>query len=250
MDDWNAPHPAATTVNGPAPNHPRALTRLDTGPPIHGCLSSVVQPSSERRSTRCAETAPLPKSRSPTRAPPRRPSSERPAPGFGGARLARGTPTQQGGSACREPGAPAAGEGSRWFRLLGVDLSGRALAQDGRSPARKLGEPRGERFQYEVICRHYPPVGRVPAPGRGCRADAGFAACAAIGAAMGSTAAAEADSATYREPFRPQFHFTPAKNWTHDRTGSSITRASITSSTSTTRSGTLGPHVVGARGQP
>ena len=28
MDDWNAPHPAATTVNGPAPKHPRALTPL------------------------------------------------------------------------------------------------------------------------------------------------------------------------------------------------------------------------------
>jgi hypothetical protein len=26
MDDWNAPNPATTTVNGPAPNHPSALT--------------------------------------------------------------------------------------------------------------------------------------------------------------------------------------------------------------------------------
>src|SRR4029453_18342331 len=26
MDDWTAPHPAATTVKGPAPKHPRALT--------------------------------------------------------------------------------------------------------------------------------------------------------------------------------------------------------------------------------
>jgi hypothetical protein len=26
MDDWNVPTPAATTVNGPAPNHPSTLT--------------------------------------------------------------------------------------------------------------------------------------------------------------------------------------------------------------------------------
>ena len=46
-----------------------------------------------------------------------------------------------------------------------------------------------------------------------------WAACAAIASATGSTAAAQTDSVTYREPFRPQFHFTPAKNWMNDPNG-------------------------------
>src|SRR5215207_3816827 len=46
-----------------------------------------------------------------------------------------------------------------------------------------------------------------------------LAACAAIAPATGSTAAAQTDSVTYREPFRPQFHFTPAKNWMNDPNG-------------------------------
>ena len=46
-----------------------------------------------------------------------------------------------------------------------------------------------------------------------------LAACAAIASATGSTAAAQTDSVTYREPFRPQFHFTPAKNWMNDPNG-------------------------------
>jgi hypothetical protein len=49
MDDWNAPHPAATTVNGPAPHRPRTLTRplaqarsfMDD---FHPCSSSTSTP--------------------------------------------------------------------------------------------------------------------------------------------------------------------------------------------------------------
>ncbi len=46
-----------------------------------------------------------------------------------------------------------------------------------------------------------------------------LAACAAIVSATGSTAAAQTDSVTYRELYRPQFHFTPAKNWMNDPNG-------------------------------
>ena len=37
----------------------------------------------------------------------------------------------------------------------------------------------------------------------------------------------------YRERYRPQFHFSPAKNWTNDPNGLVSTRASITYSFST-----------------
>ncbi len=46
-----------------------------------------------------------------------------------------------------------------------------------------------------------------------------LAACAAIVWATGSTASAQTDSVTYRELYRPQFHFTPAKNWMNDPNG-------------------------------
>jgi fructan beta-fructosidase len=46
-----------------------------------------------------------------------------------------------------------------------------------------------------------------------------LAACAAIVSATGSTAAAQTDPVTYRELYRPQFHFTPAKNWMNDPNG-------------------------------
>jgi fructan beta-fructosidase len=46
-----------------------------------------------------------------------------------------------------------------------------------------------------------------------------FAACTAIVAAAGSTATAQTSAVTYQEPFRPQFHYTPAKNWMNDPNG-------------------------------
>ena len=36
---------------------------------------------------------------------------------------------------------------------------------------------------------------------------------------LGSPDAADAQVATYQEPFRPQYHFTPAKNWINDPNG-------------------------------
>src|SRR5687767_13977702 len=48
---------------------------------------------------------------------------------------------------------------------------------------------------------------------------AALAACAANVSAAGSTAAAQTDSVTYQELYRPQFHFTPAKNWMNDPNG-------------------------------
>ena len=46
-----------------------------------------------------------------------------------------------------------------------------------------------------------------------------LAVCAAIASATTSTAAAQTDSVTYQELFRPQFLFTPAKNWMNDPNG-------------------------------
>ena len=60
-------------------------------------------------------------------------------------------------------------------------------------------------------------------PRSGCTAllalVAALAACAAIMSATASTAAAQTDSVSYRELYRPQFHFTPAKNWMNDPNG-------------------------------
>ena len=60
-------------------------------------------------------------------------------------------------------------------------------------------------------------------PRSGCTAFlalvAAVVACAAIMSATASIAAAQADSVSYREPYRPQFHFTPAKNWMNDPNG-------------------------------
>ncbi len=41
----------------------------------------------------------------------------------------------------------------------------------------------------------------------------------ALGAVVGLAAAGFAQTATYKEPYRPQFHFTPAINWTNDPNG-------------------------------
>jgi levanase len=43
--------------------------------------------------------------------------------------------------------------------------------------------------------------------------------CSATVAAAGPTATAQAASVTYQERFRPQFHYTPAKNWMNDPNG-------------------------------
>jgi fructan beta-fructosidase len=60
-------------------------------------------------------------------------------------------------------------------------------------------------------------------PHSGCTAllalVAALAACAAIMSATASTAAAQTDSVSYRELYRPQFHFTPERNWMNDPNG-------------------------------
>ena len=40
-----------------------------------------------------------------------------------------------------------------------------------------------------------------------------------LGAVIGLAVAAAAQTATYKEPYRPQFHFSPAINWTNDPNG-------------------------------
>ena len=40
-----------------------------------------------------------------------------------------------------------------------------------------------------------------------------------VGAFAAAASAAQTGPATYREPYRPQFHFTPAKNWMNDPNG-------------------------------
>src|SRR5215208_6229868 len=91
-------------------------------------------------------------------------------------------------------------------------------ARGGRL-ARKLGEPRGESSSMRSAAgstrRSRRPDPRVVA----VALLVVLAACAAIASATGSTAAAQTDSVTYREPYRPQFHFTPAKNWMNDPNG-------------------------------
>jgi fructan beta-fructosidase len=53
------------------------------------------------------------------------------------------------------------------------------------------------------------------------RFGAAVAAALAVAVAVfaASASAAESVSATYQEPFRPQFHFSPAKNWMNDPNG-------------------------------
>src|SRR5215208_5468668 len=91
-------------------------------------------------------------------------------------------------------------------------------ARGGRL-ARKLGEPRGESSSMRSAAgstrRSRRPDPRVVA----VALLVVLAACAAIASATGSTAAAQTDSVTYRELYRPQFHFTPAKNWMNDPNG-------------------------------
>jgi levanase len=47
----------------------------------------------------------------------------------------------------------------------------------------------------------------------------GIAVVAAAALATAALAGATSESASYREPFRPQFHYTPAKNWMNDPNG-------------------------------
>ena len=58
---------------------------------------------------------------------------------------------------------------------------------------------------------------------RGCTVllalAAALAACAAITAATASSAAAQTEPVSYRELYRPQFHFTPERNWMNDPNG-------------------------------
>jgi fructan beta-fructosidase len=60
-------------------------------------------------------------------------------------------------------------------------------------------------------------------PRSGCTAFlalvAAVVACAAIMSATASIAAAQTDSVSYRELYRPQFHFTPERNWMNDPNG-------------------------------
>ena len=42
---------------------------------------------------------------------------------------------------------------------------------------------------------------------------------AAVAAVMVGAVAPAAGAATYQEPYRPQFHFTPAQNWMNDPNG-------------------------------
>ena len=46
-----------------------------------------------------------------------------------------------------------------------------------------------------------------------------FTVVSTIVAGAGSTATAQTGSVTYQEPFRPQFHYTPAQNWMNDPNG-------------------------------
>jgi levanase len=46
-----------------------------------------------------------------------------------------------------------------------------------------------------------------------------FTVVSTIVAGPGSTATAQTGSVSYQEPFRPQFHYTPAKNWMNDPNG-------------------------------
>jgi len=46
-----------------------------------------------------------------------------------------------------------------------------------------------------------------------------LAVCSAIVAAAGSPATAQTGPVTYQEPYRPQFHYTPAQNWMNDPNG-------------------------------
>jgi levanase len=46
-----------------------------------------------------------------------------------------------------------------------------------------------------------------------------LAVCAAMLAPASSTAAAQPAPASYQEPYRPQFHYTPARNWMNDPNG-------------------------------
>ena len=48
---------------------------------------------------------------------------------------------------------------------------------------------------------------------------AALAACGMVASAGTSAAAAQTEPVTYRELYRPQFHFTPAKNWMNDPNG-------------------------------
>ena len=61
-----------------------------------------------------------------------------------------------------------------------------------------------------------------------------------------SASAATTSSTTYKELYRPQFHYTPAKNWMNDPNGLLWYKGSTTSSSSTTPPATPGATFPGA----
>ena len=91
---------------------------------------------------------------------------------------------------------------------------------------------------------------RVVSPRR-FGASVAAALALSLGVFTGAATAAAPDAATYQEPFRPQFHFTPGEELDERSERARLLQGRVPPLLPAQPvRGHVGPHVVGARGQP